>query len=168
MRSFLICVLGASIANAFRTTTHDEASKSIFRSRTGGAEGTVSQLIRSSASFVSLTTSGSRPVSTGVSPSQDSINGTYFNPVRVPRKSLDTDLQLKPTSTGLHDSVIPDPEPTSTISYSLMASKPTPSPIELAPIVAPERNLSDPQHVVPNQQVSLDYAETGNTGMQSF
>ncbi len=196
MRSFLICALLASMASAFHTLILPKGSDGVFPSQVGETRMGVSQQSYPSAvhsgsaggTDTSLAMSGRGPaISSGIIPSQNSLNGTYNNPIRLPQTSPSTNLQdpppakqPKPTSKGSYVSVIQDPKlttatptlsssqqpkPTSTMSYTPIAPLPTPSPIQLAPVVAPERNSSNPQNIVPQVQIGLDYAETGNNGM---
>jgi hypothetical protein len=133
---------------------------------------------------------GGTAVSAGISPSQYSLNGTYNNPIRVSQTKPSANVQTlppaqqpNPTSIGSYSLVTQEPKltsmtptpcptqkskPTSALSYHTIASIPTPTPVQLGPTVAPERNPSDPKNIVPQVQISLDYAETGDTGMRSL
>ncbi len=184
MRSFLIFILRASMASAFQTLILPRGSDGVFAPQPGGAGTTVSEQLYPSAPLsdtargtgASLAVSGGgTAVSSGISPSQYSLNGTYNNPIRVSQTRPSANVQTSPpakqpnpTSIGSYSLVTQEPKPTSALSYHTIASIPTPTPVQLRPTVAPERNPSDPKNIVPQAQISLDYAETGDTGMRSL
>lgn len=184
------------MASAFQTLILPRGSDGVFAPQASGA-GTIgseqaytsvslSDTVRTHASLAM--SGGGTAISSGLSPSRNSLNGTYNNPIRLPQSKTSTNVQSlpraqqpNPTSIGSYNSVTQEakltsttptpcstqkPKPTSALSYHTIASMPTPSPVQLGPTVAPERNPSNPKNIVPQVQISLDYAEIGNTGMQ--
>ena len=171
MRSFLLCVSGASIASAFHTLILPRGSEGVFpppASDTGMAAS--QQLYPSSALSAGaaegtasmIMSGGGASISSGIFPSQNKVNGTYHNPIQVPQTKSSTD---KPTSVELSTQL---PTPTATMSHPPVASVTTPSAVVLVATVAPERDPSNPQNVVPKAQVGLDYAANSNNGMHSI
>ncbi len=170
MRPFLLCVLGAVIVSAFETFKPNGTTEGVFPSQTKGPQMTVSQSIGAS-----LAMSGTAlPISTGTSPSNNSTNGTYMNTIQPPGtkpktiKDSPPAQQPEPTSAGLYTTVTEELQISSTTWYQPVVTVPTPSPIKLAPTVAPVRDPSNPQNIVPKVQIGLDYAESANTGMYLF
>lgn len=176
------------MASAFQTLILPRGSDGVFAPQPGGAGTAVSEQLYPSVPLsdpprgtgASLAMSGGgTAVSSGIRPSRYNLNGTYNNPIRVSQTTPSANVQSlpsaqqpsqvtqnsNPTSTLCSTQ---ESKPTSALSYYTIASIPTPTPVQLVPTVASQRNPSDPKNIVPQVQISLDYAETGNTGMRSL
>ena len=187
------------MANAFQKLILPRGTAGVFGPQPSGADVGVPQQVyyptpisgsTASSGFTSMVSGGGASISSGILPSQNSINGTYYYPVGLSQTELSTSPQglppaqpSKPTSAGSYPSSLQDaklttttptpsasqpPNPNSATTYSPIASVTTPPPLRVLPSVAPDRNTSDPQNVVPNSQVGLDYGEIGTSGMYSL